>query len=241
MPYTPGPYDRKHLRITWGGKLPGNEDWSCSINMAAVDGLATITGNNNFIDAMDTSGAFLDSVATAVSDYHTRATTHIAASGKLTYVKVAKIEVDGRYPADYNASEHVFSSIGGGGGNEAIPNQIALAVSLTTDVTRGPAHRGRFYLPVPAAFAVPTDGLISASVATDVTASTRTFLEALSDFPGIDTPVSPEVVVMSRKSGAPRTREVTGVAVGRVLDTQRRRRRSLPETYSHDVVDFGAA
>jgi hypothetical protein len=209
--------------------------------MAAVSGLATITGNNAFIDDMDPSGAFLDSVVAAVQAYHTRATTHIAASGKLTFVKVAKIETDGRYPADYNASEHVYADLGGGGGSEAIPNQIALAVSLTTEVTRGPAHRGRFYLPVPAAFPIPTDGLIGATVAADVVASTKTFLEALSDYPGIDTPVSPEVVVMSRKAGNPRTREVTGVAVGRVLDTQRRRRRSLQENYATAAVDFGAA
>ncbi|HEY9013483.1 MAG TPA: hypothetical protein VIM84_00255, partial [Gemmatimonadales bacterium] len=39
------------------------------------------------------------------------------------------------------------------------------------------------------------------------------------------------VGVYSRKSGAPVHRLVTGVHVGRVLDTQRRRRRKLRELY----------
>jgi len=71
--------------------------------------------------------------------------------------------------------------------------------------------------------------------------TTKTFLEAISDVPGVDLPSSPGAVVMSRKAGAPTTRIVTGVDVGRVLDTQRRRRRSLPESYSHVAVDQGIA
>lgn len=40
-----------------------------------------------------------------------------------------------------------------------------------------------------------------------------------------------EVAIFSRKLGAAGNRRVTGNLVGRALDTQRRRRRSLPETY----------
>jgi predicted peroxiredoxin len=41
-----------------------------------------------------------------------------------------------------------------------------------------------------------------------------------------------EVAVFSRKQGAAGNRKVTGIEIGRVLDTQRRRRRSLAEGYA---------
>lgn len=235
--YQPGPFDRKHLRITWGGTLPGNETWSCSLNMANMDAIPL---NNGFIDELDTGGSALTSISDAIKAYHQDAGAKIAAAAKLVFVKVAKIELDGKYPADYNSSETVFAPVSGGGGNVAVPNQVALCVSLTTGITRGPAHRGRFYLPLPTAGVNPADGLITSADATSVAQSTKAMLEAVSDWPLIDLPGSPNVVVMSRKDGAPRTRQVTGVDVGRVLDTQRRRRRSLPETYVHNDVDFGA-
>jgi hypothetical protein len=209
--------------------------------MAAAADSDPTAGNNIFIDNTDVGGAMLGSVTAAVQAYHQDVNTGIAYAAKLSFVKIAKIETNGLYPAEFIAAEHVYANLPGGGGNATVPNQIALCVSLLTAVTRGPAHRGRFYLPMPTAAPDTTTGLIASNVAGNCVISTRTFLEALSDWPGIDTTFSPNVVVMSRKSGAPKTREVTGVAVGRVLDTQRRRRRSLQENYSTDVVDFGAA
>jgi hypothetical protein len=40
-----------------------------------------------------------------------------------------------------------------------------------------------------------------------------------------------EMAIFSRKAGSPGNRRVTGNLVGEVLDTQRRRRRSLVENY----------
>jgi hypothetical protein len=44
--------------------------------------------------------------------------------------------------------------------------------------------------------------------------------------------------VMSRH-GSGSTHKITGCKIGRVLDTQRRRRRSLPENYRIVAIDTG--
>lgn len=238
MPYTPGPFNQNHLYLQFGGKLPGNEDWSCGIRLAGTGVGVTEAMSDAILAGMDV-GAFLEThAAPKVLAYFTDGNLSLSASALLTFAKLNLILRTGHYDS-LNSHEHVFANVNGAGGaNNRPPNQVALAVSLTTGFDRGPAHRGRFYLPLPAGL-VDSAGLWPANLAVSAAAATKTFLEALSDVPGIDLPGSPGAVVMSRKAGSPACRRVTGVEVGRVLDTQRRRRRSLPETYQSNTVDQG--
>lgn len=236
MAYTPGPFDRESLYVQWGGSLPGGEQWSCGVRMAN-DGVASATGNL-YIEGMDTQVAVDGWIKDAVLAFHQRPATLISNVAHLEFVKFNKIGLDGKY-MDPTTSVHYYPAGTTGSGTGQQPaNQVTLAITLLTGVSRGPAHMGRFYIPLPIA-PVGNDGLISLGVADGIRDSARTFLEDLSNMPGVDSLGSPSVVVMSRKAGAPRTRQVTGVKVGRVLDTQRRRRRSLPESYESTVVDFG--
>jgi hypothetical protein len=239
MVYTPGDFDRNHLQLTWGGWLPGNESWSCSIKLANAVNEAIL--NDTYLDGIDLQDAIDGYLKDAVLAFHTDPRTLISGACYLDFAKVALIGRQGLYPPDQNAHEHVFAHIAGGGSGAIPPNQIALAVSLTTGFTRGAAHRGRFYLPATTTPLVGTTGLISDAAADGVAAAAKAFVEAISDVPGLDTPYSPGAVVMSRKSGQARTRQVTGIAVGKVIDTQRRRRRSLPESYHTIAVDQGIA
>jgi hypothetical protein len=233
--YTPGPFDIEHLYLQWGGKLPGGEQWSCGIRIAEqgvhVPGATYVPPESDVDDWLN--GAVKDAVAA----YHTRAITAINPLAKLSFCKLNAIGTDGHYvwPLTH---EHVFADLAGGGDafNTTI-NQASVAVSLTTGFSRGPAHRGRFYLPMPAV-QIGTDGLMVAAFANNIMASSKTFLEAIADTPGIDAPNSMTPMVMSRKLGAPAHRKITGCQVGRVVDTQRKRRRSLPETYSTTALDL---
>jgi hypothetical protein len=136
------------------------------------------------------------------------------------------INTSGHY-ALQTTFEQVVADVGGGGtGGNLFPNQVALAISLTTAVTRGAAHRGRFYMPMPN-ITVVSDGLIAAANRDAVKGSADTFLAAINAVSA-----NYDVAVFSRKAGNPAHRLVTGIEVGRVLDTQRRRRRQLVETYS---------
>lgn len=213
--YQPGPFDDPHLYLQWGGKLPGGEEWSCGLRMAA----------KNAFTSLDAQG-MLAGVTAAVQAYHTNANTCINPPAKLSFVKLNAVGEDGKYIEDVTFGS-ILADIAGGAAGTAInyPNQNALAVSLLTAVTRGPAHRGRFYLPLPKV-SVGTDGLIDAATRDLIKGTSTTFLNALNAVNA-----NYEVAVFSRKAGAPAHRPVTAMAVGRVIDTQRRRRRKLAENY----------
>jgi len=214
MPYSAGPFDSPHWYLQWGGKLPGNEQWSCGLRMAHV----------GEIDA-DNDPAMLAAASAAVRAYHVNGAAFISQAAKLSFVKLNLVGVDGHYVED-TTFEVVHADVPGGGpGSTPYPNQVALAVTLTTGFSRGPAHKGRFYLPLPG-FVLGTDGTIAATNAAGLSTATDTFIAALNAMNSFS-----KVAVMSRKAGAPAHRLVTGNLVGRILDTQRRRRRSLVEDY----------
>lgn len=212
MAYTPGPFDSEHLYVQWGGKLPGNEEWSCGLRLYNAAG-GTLTPDPTFNNA----------VSTALQNYHTRDTSSIAGACKLSFVKVNIIGVDGHY-REATTQEITLPDVAGGGINvPPHPNQIALAISLLTGFSRGPAHRGRFFMPLPT-FTTNLDGLIGASQQANAKYSADLLL---SDLNAISANL--QVGVFSRKLGSAGHRKVTTTFVGRVLDTQRRRRRSLAE------------
>lgn len=210
-----GNFDSPHLYVQWGGKLPGGEQWSCGFRM-----------RKKSAGAIDSGSGLLVGVAAALAEYHGRAGTLINDRAKLSFVKVNAITVDGHYAND-GTNQAIYGDLPGGvaGAPRCVPNQICMVVSLTTGFSRGPAHRGRFYLPLPY-MDVQTDGRIAADVAQSVSTSTDTLITNVNDVNG-----DYEMAVFSRKSGAAGNRRVTGNLVGRVLDTQRRRRRRLNEDW----------
>lgn len=214
MPYTAGPFDSAHIYVQWGGKLPGNEQWSCGFRM---------TGPAATAEA-DAAG-LLPNIGAALVAYHQNASTGISARALLSFVKVNGVDVDGKY-ISAGTNQGVYADVPGGGLATSTPaNQIALAVSLTTGFSRGPAHKGRFYLPLPV-FTLDTAGVFAAANAVTVSGTTDTMIAAVNS---VD--AAWKMAVFSRKLGAPAHRLITGNLVGRVYDTQRRRRRSLVEDY----------
>jgi hypothetical protein len=203
-----------HMYLQWGGKLPGGEQWSNGLRMI-----------NKGSGAIGDETAMLAGAGAALVAFHQRPDSGIHPSAKLSFVKINPIKVDGRYATD-GTTEAIYADASGGASAAIVyPNQVALVISLTTGFSRGPAARGRIYLPLPA-IATQADGLIGAGGAGLVGTSfdtLRTNLNAVH--------ANWEVGVMSRKKNAPGARKVTGCDVGRVLDTQRRRRRSLGEAY----------
>lgn len=216
MSYTPGDFDSPHVYVQWGGKLPGNEQWSCGFRMRKKTGTATIA---------DGAG-LLTGVAAAISAFHTRAGSKINQYAKLSFVKCNTIAVNGHYADSTGGNEAFFADLAGNVVDlPRHPNQVAIAVSLMTGFSRGPAHRGRFYVPLPA-LGIGADGLIDPTDATALSGSVDTLITAVN---AVSTDF--EMAVFSRKAGAAGNRKVTDNLIGRALDTQRRRRRSLVEDY----------
>jgi hypothetical protein len=161
--------------------------------------------------------------------FWSRPASHIAHGGRLREVKVARIGTDGKYRGDPKAAA---VDVPGGAGAPVLlyPPQISLAVSLAT-AKRGKSGRGRFYLPCPQTSMGP-DGRISQNIQTAVAGSVRTWINDLNNWPGFDGG-TPKVTIASSLG---QNHDVTGVRVGRVLDTVRSRREDLVETYGPVVA-----
>lgn len=216
MPYVAGNFDQPHIYLQWGGSLPGGEQWSNGMRI-------TQPGQNGAAISYATSQAYLTNAVLSLAAFHSSADTYVSSRAILEFAKANVIGLDGKYVYPLT-NESVFTPVPGAGPNHPA-NQVALAVSLTTGVNRGVAHRGRFYLPMPS-LEPQANGLISPEARNPVITAANALIVALNTDPS-----GLKVAVMSRKSGAPSHRQVTNVEVGRVLDTQRRRRRSLAETY----------
>lgn len=217
--------------MVWGGSLPGGEIWSNSLRLAADH-----TGDNPIgVWTWQQLQDWLDGeLKDEVEAWHTNPQAMIQYNCRLEYLKLNYINMAGHY-VDPNTHEYVYATPPHGGSTAAPhPNQIALVVSLTTGLQRGYAHRGRFYSPMPTT-TVQSDGLIGTGPAGDIATAAAAFLTAVNDTPGLDNTSSPNVCVMS-KHGQGATHIVTGVEIGRALDTQRRRRRELPESYASAPV-----
>lgn len=215
MPFAP------HTRVTAIGTLgTGADRFSYGLNLGFTGAPAALPQ------------AGLEDITASIKAMHKRATSGVSADAVLTEVKFASIGADGKYTAD----PVVIAVTGGAGGGNNAFNQVlpqsALAVSLMTD-RRGPSGKGRFYLPMPAfATAGANSFQITQANADGVRDSVQTMLNEILNAPGLDNvnnELDPVVVVASTKGF---NTPVTGVRVGRVVDTIRTRRNALSENYT---------
>lgn len=165
------------------------------------------------------------------------------ATHRLTELKVAKIQPDGTYPPDEPSYSHFYlPPIAGQNAKPAgTTPQDTTCVTLTTALPRGLASKGRMYLPPHAQQLPDATGLVPAATLEPVLQSVRTLINAINANAEVG-----NVAIFSRGRGVPaynaeRNRieytypnpgafnVVTGVSMGRVVDTQRRRRRQLSE------------
>lgn len=162
---------------------------------------------------------------------------------RLTELKVARIGVDGTYPANEVSYSHfylppivgLYAPVAG-----QLP-QGSVCVTLTTALPRGLASKGRVFLPPSTRYAPQADGLMTAAAATQLAKCMQRFINEINA-----NAVVGNVMIYSRGKGVAAydaqhkrveytypnpgaSQPVTGVRVGRVIDTQRRRRRQLNE------------
>lgn len=108
-----------------------------------------------------------------------------------------------------------------------MPPQCASVVSLRTGNT-GRRGRGRFYVPTPNAAALQNDGAIPSSTVSSICAAAEAFLAGCQ----VHNTAPNSLFVQPIVTGAPYTNYglVTNVLVDQVIDTQRRRTKSIPRT-----------
>lgn len=204
-------YDSAHKKLTVTGNLFGGlETFSFSIR--------------GMSDSTPPTQADVDAFEAPLRTFFTASTTAICSQHNVTEIKLAPIGLDGRYPpgTDSVVKSPSPAMFGGGASSSHFP-QLSMALSMTTALPRGRAHLGRIYLPPLGSTVLPVSGLIDNTTVTQVLANWKTLLDAINAL------AQPFTVAVMSNVGAGTHQLVTGVRAGRVMDTQRRRRRSMIE------------
>lgn len=216
-------YPFQHRLLTFHGTFGTSvETWQFGLRMGAETG-----------DSEPTQG-MVDAAFTAAKSWYSAASTaggYFPTSDSITFAKLAVVNPDGKYPSDFVPLVSTGAAATGGfSGAVIFPPQIACVATLRTDVPRGYANSGRVYLPR-TGIALQTDSTITTANATNIATLFAGFIRDLNNIAGLG-----RVLVLSKVQPAGGSHAVTRVEVGRVLDTQRRRRRAIPEARSGVAV-----
>lgn len=207
-------YSEQHLRLTFGGTLGPEETWTTGLRFRPP----TVPGETDLEDVAMRFYGFLTDTSVQMCQYV-----------RFTWAKLAVVGTDGRYPEGVEAILWEPESPLGGTGGTNMPPQVTLAVTLETGVSRGRASRGRMYLP-PTSLFPGTDGRLTVAQAENVAVAAASMLDDVTDLMG-----APVLVMSNIGQGV--SRSVEAVSVGRVLDTQRRRRRSIDELRTSRLIN----
>lgn len=217
-------YSENHALLRFGGPAWGGaEIWSCGLRLRHLGGDALDPLRQETIDTLET-------VAGIVQDYVTDADAGFSNGVSLAWVKLDAIRATtGQYafpdnPNTFELEAPVPGTI------PPYPPQVSYCVTMRGVYKRGPAARGRWFVPVGQA-GVGADGRMNEATALGFADAAGTFLRALAE---IDSGAGPDAwAPWLFGDGISGSREsvISAVQVGRVYDTQRRRRNSLAEEY----------
>jgi hypothetical protein len=215
------PYIPHHLlsfRGSLGPAATPQETWSFGLRYG-LPGVANPT-----VPAM--TQAIVDAAAVAGASFAANSTAHFQSDTRWLQVKGYEIGADGRITA-----EPFLGNMGSVAGviGTPVPWQCSAAVTLFTGGL-GKGRFGRVYMP-PQRYIAADDGMMQAADATAHLAAFISFLNAIkANAYGGGTVM--KLIVASQVGLLGSNRAVTQVRWGRVVDTQRRRRRSLKESYA---------
>lgn len=230
------PFTAPHMYLSiLGDAYGGTERWQFGFRLTdgGISGQATA-----------------NDVGPAIAAWYPVAANGFYATHRFTSVKVARIGVDGAYEpgtisGEWFPAAPVLGSEGHAVDSPDVP-QLTVCCTLQTAVPRGRGARGRVY-PPPQRWNIGADGLLAAGDAGVFALRMANLISTINARPLVG-----NVAVMSRGKGVPgpvvkgrqrytypnpgTTNNVTSVGVGRVVDTQRRRRRNLVESRQSSAV-----
>lgn len=220
-------YAHNVVRVTLSGTMFGGaEEWSTGFFLGEEGA-----------DAPDPTDVTPVDILAAWRTFFEAGNSYINTNYLTTQCKVAKWDdngqtIDGTVFYAYPATE-----INGSVASPILPPQCSLVVTLLSDRPRGKASKGRMYLPGIASSPAAATGKLSSVVVGTIADNLKTFFDSLAgdaDIPG-------ELILAAKSSGPlnvnPAQNDyVETIRVGDVIDTQRRRRNGLAETYTSRVL-----
>jgi hypothetical protein len=235
MAVHPAAYAHRVNKVQISGTcFGGQEIWSTGFYIGATDA-----------DAADPGTTTAEAVGALWQAFFTNGTSAINQGFKTTSVKVSQLQTDGDVDLDMIDIYDYPSPISGTNGGPPMPPQISLAATLTSDLQRGLASKGRMYLPgvnLPVFFDNPH---ISPTEQNGIADKLKIFIDGVNNHSEIDGYVvlaskghkiqgTPDPDDYSYSGGL--TTRVTGLRLGNVYDTQRRRRNDIVEAYVSRVL-----
>lgn len=220
-------YAHNVVRVTLSGTMFGGvEEWSTGFFLGEEGA-----------DAPDPTDVTPVDILAAWRTFFEAANSHVSSFYLTTQCKVAKLDDNGQTISDKVFYAYPATELNGSVSAIILPPQCSLVVTLLSDRPRGKASKGRMYLPGIATMPAGTTGKISAAQAGSIADNLKTFFDALAgdaDIPG-------ELILAAKSSGPlnanPAQNDyVETIRVGDVIDTQRRRRNGLSETYVSRVL-----
>lgn len=219
-----------HVRITYLHQIFGTEEVAeTAVNIHTGGGTSAV----DFVDVCRAD-------ATKQSGMNSQYTTFLganansigfAAYGRVVGNKVAAIGTDGKYLSDpsvwVNGSPY-------GGGKSGVPAQCSVVLSLRTGSNFGLANKGRLYIPYTMPNLSGSTALMSTTIAQQIADAADAWFTQLNTT--VDLIVSGARLAIYSSKGAGDWNLPSSVRVGTVIDTQRRRRNRLGETYASAVI-----
>lgn len=216
-------YGTEFLKITWRFAIVGSEEIAdTSLNLSTQVAGTYAAAALAQLDAGD-AAAITDLMATCIggdkgwADY-----------SQLVGLKIAAIGTDGKYlaaPLDYEDSTPAQGTVA-----DRVP-QGSGVLSLRAATTFGKGNYGRMYLPHFYGALVTGSPTTFAADAVTMAGAGKTLINStVSRVNGSITAVVSPVIMSQALAGPPKL--ITRVGYGDVVDTQRRRRNQLQETYS---------
>lgn len=227
---------RKHYLLAFGGSLYGSEIWSTSVRLARP-----VEEDQADLMSGPQRDAILDALVADVSAFI--GSSSFNNQTRLTWLKFNRINALGRY--ENGSVTHERELLGAaqvtGSSSAYLPPNLSVVATLETAKQRGPGSKGRCFLPVPgwSNVAFGSDGRMTPGARDEILSRFSTFITNLNNWPGLDLPNAPRVVVATKGGrGMPEgdNLPVTSVAVGRVVDTMRSRRNGLVEDYTRTAI-----
>lgn len=215
-----------YWRVIVKGSLGSVEKWSTSTAYGIV-GIAPDTADQATTDAMATAIR----TATTSSNVTAQLLGLLSSQGNIEAIRVEKRAED---ETVLNVAEQLLTTPLAGTGTATKTPQDAVVLSLRTS-TPGAKGRGRMYWPA-IANTLSTSFQLTTPAPATVAAGAKTWLQAInSAMDGVYIAASSALrVALSVRSVTDHVcRDVTSIQVGSVLDTQRRRRDALPESYAN--------
>lgn len=221
-------YSQPFIRVSFGGSTAGGLDiWSCQFHLATVDPLA------NQLEWWNAVTSQAENIKDLVEDFVGNPAALIPQGVNLDWVKLAMVGEDGRYM--YEAVE-VQADKSGGVMGSFIP-QATIAFTMESPKWKDPGKYNRFYLPTSNPSGNGEFRLNQSQVNLALT-TCQTLIEGVNEIlAGLTaTPASMVSVVSGTREGS--TLAVIKLRLGRVIDTQRRRRNAIPEEYTSRTINL---